>query len=81
VTTETLLPQLLWPEFHRYRWLVVPEDDDLRAVVGRAFGAGVRSLVLLTARPTAALAEIDQWYRAAPGPPSSPVPVVVLNSR
>ena len=81
VTTESLVPQLLWPVFERYRWLVV-EPNEVATVLERAAQARVERLVLLTADPTPALAAAAPWYRpeAASGP-APPVPVVVLELR
>jgi hypothetical protein len=81
VTTESLVPQLLWPVFERYRWLVV-EHSELADILERTSGAGVRRLVLLTADPRPALAAAAPWYAPEPAAgPDPPVPVVVLNSR
>ena len=81
VTTESLVPQLLWPVFARYRWLVV-EHHELAGVLELAARARVARLVLLTADPTPALDEAAPWYRPEPASgPAPPVPVIVLNSR
>jgi hypothetical protein len=81
VTTESLLPQLLWPVFAHVRWLVAGPED-VPALLQRASRAGVRRLVLVSADPAGALAGTGRWYTPEPVPgPAPPVPLVVLNSR
>ena len=72
VTTEPLLPQLLWPTFHRYRW-VVARDAALTGVLERAGRLDVGALVLVTADPDRARRAVPGSYRM--GAPTAEMPV------
>lgn len=80
VTTEPLLPQLLWPDFGDYRWLVA-QDRALAAVVGRAARLGVPRLVLATADPGRARQWLGSAYRVEHPQGRGPVYALVLERR
>jgi hypothetical protein len=75
-----LLPQLVWPDFDRYRWAVT-EYEELGPVADRLAGSGIDRLLLATTDPTTDLALLPGWRPVGgpTGPPEgSPMQVLVL---
>jgi hypothetical protein len=69
LSTERLLPQLIWNRFDRYRWLT-PEPPDFATYGPRLAGAGIHRIVLVTGDLNAQVRALAPWYR--------PVPIAVI---
>lgn len=60
LSDNRLLPQLGYPDFDRYDW-VVPNRDDLARYGSRLAAAGTGAAVLVSTQPDQALAELPGW--------------------
>lgn len=81
VTTQTLLPQLAWPDFADYRWLI-PNEAQLPDLAARAARAGVERLVIVAPDLERQLAHVAPYYSVAESRPAwrAPVPMAVVEN-